>query len=411
MINHNTISLLRIPLVSCIIFSILFLSYFHIKAASFTSILFGITLMYLLLFERKKFIIKIVSTPVIYFVILTLPLVIFSIVSDFSNIYLASKLLLMPLVVIITFSILIKHIIEFEKIKKILTIFLSIDAIIAIFQFFEFDFAWKIRALLQTFSSDNDARVMHAINTHEHPLGLAYQSITFSYHMILFFALTFSNWIEDKKNINYQIYFIIASIGLFMSFSMSAIGGVFISYVLFIYRRNLIPNKILIINFLLAGLLILLALLIKREFNFVSAHSRIFHLYAGINVFIDNYIFGLQGNEYTTLARPYLDRFSYVPSYVYNEAVHNSYLMAMLKLGCLSIFLIFFLFYSILKLCQVVEFISSKGCYMYSLYFPAYFTTSFFHNAGPYTGDQLFWVVVGFLVISVSFDTDYHNEE
>jgi len=316
----------------------------------------------------------------------------------------------MPLAVLIILSTLIDNIVMLEKIKKFMLIFLIIDAVMAILQFFEFDFAWDIRSMLQSFSLDQDIRVMHAIKSHDHPIGLAYQSITFSYHMLLLFALSFSNLIEDKKNIWNQACFVISAIGLFISFSMSTIGGVVFSVIFLLLRKNKIPDFKLIIFYVLGCLILLLILLYKRDFNFVSAISRFFHLYAGFNVFLDNYIYGMQGIDYTKLSTPYLEKLNDVPNYVLYEAVHNSYMLAMLKLGFLVIVLIFFLFFLIAKLCKTVELGFSNGRYLYSIYFPAYFITSFFHNAGAYTGDQLFWIVVGLLITTVSFDKGNRNE-
>jgi O-antigen ligase len=202
----------------------------------------------------------------------------------------------------------------------------------------------------------------------------------------------------------------LAVTGLFLSFSMSSIGGAVLSSIFLALRKRKIPHLPSIFFGLLGTLTLMLLLFIKRDFNFVSAESRIFHFYAGINVFLDNYIYGLQGREYTVLGKTYLEEFANVPEYVFHEAVHNSYLLALLKIGGLGIVLIIFLIYLIASLCKTHELSSFRGRYLYSLYFPAYFITAFFHNSGPYTGDQLFWIALSLMIVTTNFDAVTSNE-
>jgi hypothetical protein len=193
-------------LVGCIFVSILFLNYFHIKGASVTSIIFFLALVYLFFFEKRKFCERSLGYPIRYFFLLTLPVAFFLILVDFSNFILVSKLLLMPLVILVTVTTLVDDENKLEKVKFLLIILLGVNALFALLQFFELDLAWKIRAMLHSLSSDNDFRVIATIKNHYHPIGLSYQSINFSYQMLFFFALTFSNLIDDKKNVSNRIY-------------------------------------------------------------------------------------------------------------------------------------------------------------------------------------------------------------
>ena len=287
--------------------------------------------------------------------------------------------------------------ITYKSSNFIRSIFLIIfiNVILAIFQFFGVDFFWDFKRLY--FPIHFDYRYESNVLFRDKIMGFSSNPINFSYFLI-FFVASLSHYsrnlfTSDKISSLFIFIFLLflliitQSRSLILSYAFSIIFTLFYTYKLKIsFNKYLMFIPVIMISLLFFN---------KNGFTDLTAYSRLIHLYAGFNVFLDNLLHGIGFDSYTKYSYFYLDmlqdHFS-ISDYLYYESSHNSYLNVLIKYGIfgfLSIFSFFIFLYKTFNLSK-----NHNLSFLYMCYVITYLFNSFFHNQGFFAGDQFFLMCV-----------------
>ena len=303
---------------------------------------------------------------------------------------------------VIIFS-LIFYIFSFVKNEKVMIffektiIFISVISIsIAIFQFFNFEFAWKLREFMNLFAVV-DKVVFAQIEQKLRPTGLAHYSITYSYQMLIVSSLLFSNYFNQKSKKNSMLT-LFGFIGLIVCLARSAIFGyIFALVFILIFKHFKSKNFIFLILIISVLFLIFLNQDRKELINTEDLH-RYYLFLSGLNVFWDHFFIGIGGQNMTDLTSVYA--FDYgIPSEIITQSLHNSLLSPVVKHGFLMFVPIIYLYYIIFSNLKLLKYENFRLYVFFYIYIISYTFHSFFHNAGIFTGDQLFWIIFSYLIV------------
>jgi len=273
----------------------------------------------------------------------------------------------------------------------------SLSMLVAIFQLFDFDFAWDMRKFIN-FNNDPDDVVSIQIQERDRPVGLAYFSITYSYQMLILASLFVSNFLVERssKNRNLAIFGVV---GLLVCLSRSATLGFFISVVVYFLLNGLRLKNLAILLMVLFIFSIGFYIQDLRDISVLNDSSRYYLFLAGVNVFIDFIISGTGSLDYTDFTMDYMSSYG-APAWAQNHSVHSSLLTALIRHGFLLFLPIFYLYYIYIKENKVIKNYNKNLYVFFYIYIISYTVHSFFHNAGIFNKDQLFWLVFGFLIAS-----------
>jgi hypothetical protein len=282
--------------------------------------------------------------------------------------------------------------------RRILIFLLLISTIVAILQYFKIDFAWRMRAALTSDDLSIDPRMASFFIVRDHPMGLSYFSVTYSYQVLIGFAAILSCLIVKKsKRTFYSI--IIFAIGLILTFSKSAIAGMFIGLLTAI--RNIInKNNNVIFLFGMIVSAILYWLLASPNIRNNLSLDRLNHIRVGLNVILEN-PYGIGWQDYAMFSSPFFQQFNISALFLQQETVHNAYLLPIIKFGLIAILPIFILIILAVKRLKKVKEFNLEFWIFFACYFAAYAFHIFFHNSGPFSGDQLFWVMFAYMAASL----------
>jgi len=274
----------------------------------------------------------------------------------------------------------------------------SFSMLVAIFQFFQFDFAWEMRRFFET----TDAIVNQQLIDQIKPAGLAFYSITYSYHTIILASILFSRFI-NYLSINNFILFLFGFFAVFVSSSESAIFGFILAMLIFIFFNALRIYTRFLIVFTISALLILILFIYVysgRDFVFYDM-NRIYLFKAGLFAFKENFLLGLGGSDINEITFLYLENAD-ISNWVKNLSIHNSFLLAFIKKGIFMLIPFLLLFYVYFKNLMLLK-VENKYLYtFFYVYLISYCFHSFFHNAGMFNKDQLFWIIFAFLCAAVN---------
>jgi hypothetical protein len=297
--------------------------------------------------------------------------------------------ILLPLIIIYYISSLVKSEKDIFCLIKIIIYVGSFSMIIAVLQFFQFDFAWEIRKYIQ-FSIHGDiinTQLIQRVN----PSGLAYYSITYSYHALILASIFFSRFLITMS-INNLILFIFGLFGLAVSNSASAFYGFIIATFFYILFTRLRSRECLII---FIGICIFVFFL--NDFLFFGDYARLHMFKAAFYVLNENFFVGIGNADYNLLASTYFEGIN-APAWWYEISIHNSFLIPLVRFGIFMLIPFLLLYYFYIKCLKVLK---KKNTYLHSflsVYLISYSIHAFFHNAGMFNKDQLFWILFGFLV-------------
>lgn len=284
--------------------------------------------------------------------------------------------------------------------RKFFILLLLISTIVAILQYFKIDFFWWIRLALNTSDLSVDPRMASFFIVRDHPMGLAYFSVPYSYQMLIGFAAMLSCLIAEKSKRTFYSS-IIFGIGLILTFSKSAIGAMFIG--LLTVQRNFInKSKNVIFLFVIIVSTILYWLLASSNIRNNLSLDRLTHIHTGLNVILDN-PYGIGWQDYAIFSSPYFQQFNSSALFLQQETVHNAYLLPIIKFGLITILPVFILIILTVRRIKKIKESNLEFWNFFAFYFTAYAFHIFFHNSGPFSGDQLFWVMFAYMTASLKF--------
>lgn len=305
---------------------------------------------------------------------------------------------IIPLGIFTYISCYISNINSIYILRKIFIFLLLISTIVAIGQFFKIDFAWSLRAALFTEDLSLNPRMASFFIARDHPMGLAYFSVTYSYQMLIGFAAILSCWIAEKSKHKFYAT-IIFFLGLILTFSKSAITGALIG--LLTVKKNIInKNKNLIFLSAVIVSLSLYWLLASTNIQNNLSLDRLNHFYVGLRVILDN-PYGIGWQDYTMFSSPYFQQFNFSSIYLQGETCHNAYILPIINFGLIAILPIFILITLTVKRIKKIKEFNSVFWIFFGFYFTAYAFHIFFHNSGPFSGDQLFWIMFAYMTASL----------
>lgn len=282
----------------------------------------------------------------------------------------------------------------FEKVIILVSI---ISIATAILQYLQFDLGWEIRKFIDFNPSKLDA-ISIQITDRIRPMGLAYFSITYSYQMLIISSFIFSYFIINKNSRNIFLL-LFGFFSLFVSLTKSSLFGFTIAILIVVFYQKVTLKKILILSTFFLCIIILWYNQNSRNFLDVSSLSRLYLFNAGFNVFLDFFITGTGSLNYINFTKLYMEEFG-LPFWITEMSVHNSYLAVLIKHGFLVIFPIVYLYYIYFLNNIYLKRYNYRLYIFFFVYIIAYTFNSFFHNAGIFNGDQLFWLIFAYLLVS-----------
>jgi hypothetical protein len=271
----------------------------------------------------------------------------------------------------------------------------SLSMFIAIFQFFNFDFAWEIRKTIN-FSNDPNDLVSMQLLEENRPPGLAYFAVTYSYQMLILASIFVAKYFENPtfKNVMWAIFGVF---GLFASLTRSSLFGFIIAVVAFIVFRNFSLKNLLFTIVLIVIFGIGLVIQETRDLSNINNLSRYYLFLSGFNVFMDFIFSGVGGQNYIEFTSQYMASYS-VRTWADDLGVHNAFLVAFMKHGILMLIPIFYLYSIYFRNIRLLKFEYFRLYVFFYLYMVSYTFHSFFHNAGMFNQDQLFWIIFAYLL-------------
>lgn len=278
--------------------------------------------------------------------------------------------------------------------EKTIIFISSVSMIVAIFQFLNFDLAWKLREFIDT-SANNDEIVKTQISERKRPGGLAYYSITYSYQMLIIASLFFANYFLNNKKKNI-IYMMFGSFGLIASLTRSSISGFIFATLFFYFFKYLNFRKFLSYSLLLLIFILIFMSQSTRDFLSQEDFNRYYLFLSGLNVFWDYFFTGVGGRVINDLTAEYAINFGMNLS-VINLSIHNSILSQLIRHGFLMFIPIIYLYYIFFSNLKLLKYENPRLYVFFYIYIISYTFHSFFHNAGIFNGDQLFWIIFSYL--------------
>ena len=320
-----------------------------------------------------------------------------------------------------------------KKAFVLLFIFISINAVIGILQFFNVGQVYLMREHLHK---------VQIIGQQGRVIGLSRDVIEFGYtlQLGLMLALGFINtrFPASHKN-SLRIFCIcilfILGVAMVLNGTRSVIGGVLLSvffYALFgqklskekLFSRRYIVKAVLFIVCVVAISKFILNIstgsneLIDRLFSLKdpSALGRSPRFMLALDIFKQN-LFGV-GSTVNYARKAMIHWGSIGPNIglgLNSFSVHNHFLRAFVFYGFIGgiLFLVFFLriLVACIKMWSIQGDYYLKGFFLGScLFLVAYAVNIFFHNYGPLSGDNLFWFWLGLMVAAINIDREKNDQ-
>jgi hypothetical protein len=271
----------------------------------------------------------------------------------------------------------------------------SLSMLVAIFQFFNFDFAWEVRKFIN-FNDDPNDIISAQLLERNRPGGLAYYAITYSYQMLILASIFVAKYFENSTFKN-TIWAIFGVFGLFACLTRSSLLGFIIAVVAFVVFRNFSLKKLLIAIVSIVILGIGFVFQETRDISSVNNLSRYYLFLSGIDVFMDFIISGVGSQNYIEFTSKYMENYN-VPTWSVNHSVHNAFLTVLIKHGVFMLIPIFYLYYIYFRNIKLLKFENFRLYAFFYIYMISYTFHSFFHNAGMFNKDQLFWIIFAYLL-------------
>jgi len=308
-----------------------------------------------------------------------------------------------------------------QQFRQVIFIFLAIviiDCGIGLLQYLGLKQAYDIREYLSKSQIYSPAGRI---------LGLSRNIIEYSYLLLLGFFIFAGNVIGKKidRKLIMEFGLIVVGMTLIINATRSAIGGIFLSLIIYsffhrkIFREKTIPKQNIIFGLGVIFLIFIAYFVIKGNdsssifskkwltLQDTSAVGRLSRFQLAFNVSIDN-PFGIGTANYEKYLYDYWSKLPSMRGISLEEfSAHNNFLRTTLEYGFLGgILLVIFLITLFKK--SVVLFKKTNDVYIKNFmiavfyYLVAYIFQIFFHNFGPFYGDNLFWFLIGLLACAAN---------
>lgn len=304
----------------------------------------------------------------------------------------------LPLLILLSVSSILKKDTDIEKLFLFISIFLLISCVIAIFQFFNFEFSWSLRGY---FKFANDKFVEDLFITREKIFGLSYYSIQLGYQIGVFapFIFYFIVQYNSKLAIIGMSILVVTS---FLSGSVSAVISIFILFALYNFT-NLNRKKF---YYFLFTIFILSIFILYYSDNLLQPDklSRIPLISMGLISMID-YPLG-HPDPSNAIINTYIKYYNFFQNVSYSHyaetfSSHNSLINVGIRFGILfSIFYLFLFIFSFYQVNQRIKDFNDNDIRLYriatltKISLIIFFLQSMVHNAGLQSGDLIGWLII-----------------
>ncbi len=285
---------------------------------------------------------------------------------------------------------------------KFFIIILSVSAIVAVLQYFNIDLFCSLRFKL---GLSPRSVIREVLLSRHRAVGLALYYIPLAYQLICFYPFIFYFISLNKKNANKWVaVFTIFFLGIFTSGTRSAFLGLILG-VCFVYLTQRRIRKWA--AFSLASILLFSIVFIGIDFSRYNSPPRIFRsddslflkprlLYSFVYTISKNILKKdtISAIKEESIGKPLRQQIKIQDAQRYHDpSSHNQFINTFLTYGIFGLIALFFYYLYIWRLCN-------RGLFFCKAGIISYIILSFFHNAGPFYGDYIWWHVCAFVVYS-----------
>ncbi len=288
---------------------------------------------------------------------------------------------------------------------KLLLFFACVSSAIAFLQYLNIDLFWKLRYLL---GKDPDAFVWSMLSEKSRAVGLAQYWVPLGYQIVTVFPLIFYFVVRNKKNHNWLVVFLLLLLGIFSIGTRSALLAIIIGLVyMYLVRKDM--RKIILHCFaaILAIAILFMALFFCCK---TSLYPRILHIDSSVMLRMPLFSFyfkkAIRKSERQLRQQPgkaseQASEHHEVVRYIQSKGVdicysseispHNQVLNTFFFYGIAGPVILLFFYIYLWLICGKKLFFARVGI-------GSCFINSFFHNAGPFFGDYVWWHLCAIIV-------------
>ncbi|MDH3375779.1 MAG: O-antigen ligase family protein [Gammaproteobacteria bacterium] len=298
-------------------------------------------------------------------------------------------------------------------------VLVAISASVAVLQFMNVDFAWRMRSWMPTSLDDQGSVLAIALEERHRPMGMAYFPVSLGYQVTWAFPLAWYVWISKSEfrkstRVIAGLLLVVVALGGLASGTRSALLGLIVQ-IAFLGAHHSGKSK----NFLrYSGALLLamsisvLGILIFQQDRWAltdaSAQGKLWLLYVGILYAIENPLGqGFDWSGFTAFKLSILGSLGAISDQVIGEleafTPHNQFVNSAVMYGWTGLLMVVSFYWILLR--RLYHF-ATDGIPQQDRYlaisllggFIGYIINSLFHNAGLFVGDPLGWYFVALAV-------------
>jgi len=286
-----------------------------------------------------------------------------------------------------------------DRFIKVLLILVSISCLVAFFQYLNIDFFWRLREIL---GKDHNPVIRRLFLEKTRAFGLAQFYVPLAYQILCVYSLIFYFASFNKNKYLCLIIFTVLVIGIYSSATRSALIGVIVSLCyLFITQKSM---RGIILKFYIITLI--LSIIFSLFIN--PSKMRIFRLDESALHRIPLFLFysrKMLGYSKSTPPAPTgsdscsnYEFINYAKSMgmhfdeVAEVSPHNQFLNTFFLYGHLGAILLLLYYLYLWKICSKKNILFGKVAILVCA------VNSFFHNAGPFFGDYIWWHICALII-------------
>jgi len=290
-------------------------------------------------------------------------------------------------------------------------VFLTLSSAVALLQFVGVEAAWRVREMLGV---DADSAIAWQILQRERPPGLTYFSIQLSYQLITLFPILGSVWLARATTSAtrrlYGLACVMMALALVATLTRSAIAGAVVGLgaviMLSAPRRRL--WWLVVTTVACVALVSAVDLGSRRGLSWEAlAYGRLALYVTALRVAVDNPLGVGAHSRFSEYAANYYSEVVDLPGahVVLGRAAHSQFLNVLLALGVPGLLGFLWFYRELFRLAMRLRRSMALDTYLQAVSsglvgaFVGYVVNSFFHNAGPFSGDPFHWYWVGLVLV------------
>lgn len=291
----------------------------------------------------------------------------------------------------------------------------SVSSLVGIMQYLDIDWAWNLHAVLNP--DIEETALATGIDLRGHIAGLANYSIPLAYSLCAFTPLFLAmlnvrSGVSRHDKLFFYIVLSLSILALMLSLSRSAMLGMGVGFVLVFMGRQELRKRISVsLAFVVFVSLILLIPVVRYRVsqNTESTRGTMARTILGVNMAIDNPL-GTGGGGTRSFKESFEENFGLIYDMEGAQsrniaAAHNQFINTSIYYGVLGLGLLCYFYFYVFKLIYSLK--DPKCGDFYSSFavgaeasLVAYIIHSFFHNAGPFMGEQYIWYLLALIIIA-----------